>query len=358
MFIGTQCSKEDDKINTVQPKISIDTKSLERSVASELLVAARNTNFRKLILTECLKQEFGDYYVRLNKLVNMHSDDTEINTELAKLKPLILSLQKAYNGTEPVLFYPKSETYEKQNKQHVYNKKGSYKPSSTTALGQPIAVMQDEYNPVLQECPGYMANINGELIYFREINEEFAWQNDVWVLGQEEDVSPENMIAAEDIVTTLNRSEGQAEYTGYIQVIDLGAIEPWASGKLEFNTTVFNSTGTKVWGTKRYGKWKRENFKNNKWANFGNSFIGNWNTSTYGRWMYEQWMEEDGGASSETTVTFTTPANPQIGAPGTTISNKIPSQQRDDDLGGSLVQFSDDIEQVYTISFMNFKRRN
>jgi hypothetical protein len=275
---------------------------------------------------------------------------------LATLQPLVFQLYALYGNNEPILFYPKAETYERNSRKILKSGRGS---STSFSTAVPVAVIGDEYIPTPQTCPGYILNVNDQLIYFKDITEDYAWLNDVWVVGQEEDVSPENMIAApEDVAGTQGRFEGQAEYTGYIQVTNLGEIEHWTSGKLEFNTTVFNSTGSKVWGTKRYGKWKRENFRDQKWANFGSSFIGNWNTSTYGGWMYEHWMEEDGGQSSEITVTFTTPPNAQTGVPGNTVSTKIPSRQRDDDLAGSLVQFTDDINQIYNINFMNFKRKN
>lgn len=351
VLLVTSCAKEDSI--TLQPKAPSEIKSINQAIAVELLTLAKNESFRALVLDECLKQEHGDYNVYLRKLVNMSSDNKEIKAGLTKLKPLVMQLHALYSGNEPILFYPKAEAYENNTK------KSAISGAETSSTEQLVAVLADEYVPTNQTCPGYVVDNGDQLVYYKDIDEEYAWLNDVWVIGEEENVSPENMVSApEDSIVEQQRVPGQAEYTGYIQVTDLGAIESWVSGKLEFATTVFSSSGNKVWGTKKYGKWKRKNFKDQKWVNFGNSFIGNWNTSVYGPYMFETWMEEDGGQSSETTVTFTTPPNSTTGAPGSTITTKTPSRDRDDNLGGSIIQFTDDIEQVYNISYMNFKRRN
>jgi hypothetical protein len=67
--------------------------------------------------------------------------------------------------------------------------------------------------------------------------------------------------------------------------------------------------------------------------------------------MIENWWERDGGGSSTSTITIPS-AN---GAPGTSYT--INHGSWDDDLGKATVQFTDPIDQIYQVSYMNFKRK-
>ena len=190
-----------------------------------------------------------------------------------------------------------------------------------------------------------------DLVFYQNVSEDYAWENDVWVIGEEENVSDENLVAAlEDI--SVARVQGQPEYGGIIQCTDLNAIEHWTSGKLEFKILVLNASGAKI-SQRGMGKSKRMYFRDQKWKDFGH-FIGNWNTSTFGNWMYENWWEEDGGQSNSVTITMPPPA----GQPGPTVSITVPSKNKDDDLGLATIQFSDPITQVYNLTNANIKRRN
>ncbi len=74
-------------------------------------------------------------------------------------------------------------------------------------------------------------------------------------------------------------------------------------------------------------------------------------------------MERDGGGSTEVTIsipgssykpaTSTTPVIPAFA--GTTV--KVSAKKGDDNLGTNIVQFSDDLTQVYNLGKMNFKRK-
>ena len=173
----------------------------------------------------------------------------------------------------------------------------------------------------------------------------------MYVIGEEENVSPENMIAANED-RTQGRTQGIAEYGGIIQVTNLNQIEHWTSGKLEFKIIVLNALGGQI-SIRAFGRWARSNFRDRKWKDFGH-FISNWNTSTFANWMYENWIEEDGGSSSSITIVMPPPQ----GQSGPTISQSFPSKDRDDNLGLATIQFTDNISQVYNITYANIKRRN
>jgi hypothetical protein len=148
------------------------------------------------------------------------------------------------------------------------------------------------------------------------------------------------------------RFDGQIENGGIIQVTNISAIESWVANRLEFRYYVYSSNGTKV-KDKSFGRWKRKHFKDLKWHDF-NDFLFYWNVSNIGNWNVEGWIEEDGGQSAS--IQYTIPPPP--GQPGVGVSVNIPSRQRDDNMGQTIIQFSDPITTVYGISYANIKRKN
>lgn len=217
--------------------------------------------------------------------------------------------------------------------------------------------------------PGYIIDNYGNLTYSNCIDEAYAWDHDVWVLGYEEVVSPGNDVASTNdsrawVSNNSDRYEGYSEGGGWVQVYDINGIEPWVKGKLEFKYFVNNSTGTLI-KDRVFGKWSRSNFDSDPntgpaWVMLGD-FIGNWNTSVWGNVTYEHWIEEDGGSSSSLTQNISYTLNGQTYT--TTIT--IPARDRDDDLGMANVQFTDNVFSipyttsygaVYTLNHMNVKR--
>lgn len=325
-----------------------ETKTVKlKKLTVELLSLSKNKNFTEIVFTECKKQKHGDYYVSIEELFNNKSVISVVPAQNIHAILNLVSDLKKIGLRNPILFYPSVETKENQL------------PSVPTGIQDEaddyIAVINDDKSGgVKDEYPGYRFNTAGQLEYVQQITEEFAWDNDVWVIGDEENCSEGNMVAAPNDDGIMNeRYQGQSEYAGLIQVTDIGAIESWISGKLELKMTVLNSSGAIVSGPRAFGKWARSNFTNNKWKDF-NHFVGYWYTSTFGNWMYEHWMEEDGGNSNSTTITMPPPP----GTPGPTISTTIPSRNLDDDLGLATIQFTDPISTVYNISYANIKRKN
>jgi hypothetical protein len=169
-------------------------------------------------------------------------------------------------------------------------------------------------------------------------------------------IQEENGTSGTDIANSFTsvqgtRYNGIPEYGGIIQVTDLGRIEPWVKGRLELKYFVFNQSGAKI-KDREFGKTKRKKFKNSAWVDYSD-FIGYWNLSNFGNWMIEAWLELDGG-DDVTNISQTIPP-PCTGCPSTTIS--IQKRDRDDEMGQSLVQFTDDYSTVYNISYANFKRK-
>ncbi|TAE18651.1 MAG: hypothetical protein EAY72_00520 [Bacteroidetes bacterium] len=314
-----------------------------RALMGALLKNAKDREFKAVVLNECLKQKKGDYYVTIRDLCEALNNDGKYNAIVKELTNLADLYKNEHGGVEPILFYPRAETIEESSRN---------RETDLPYQGQQeaIGVIQDVFNPDYSS-PGFIVNDGNQLVFLQNITEEYAWDNDVWVIGQEELVSDENMLPALEEFTA-SRVQGQREIGGIIQVTDLNAIEHWTSGKFEFKMNILNSSGVLI-NSRGFGRDKRRNFRNNRWRDY-NSFIANWNTSTFGAWMYENWWEEDGGQSNSVTISFPPPS----GQSGPTVSTTIPSRNLDDNLGVGTVQFTDPITQIYNITHMNFRRRN
>lgn len=385
-------------------------------------IAKTSSEFKKTVEQECLRQVRGDYNVALDRLLEIDKQHSIIPTGNKEHFIDLVNSMKIYGeGRMPIIFVPVMESRDPVliNKTVITsstsdetNLKG-YAINSATRTNSGI-IMVDRDNEVRvttqitnsitsntvrnkvnllpddpidtedpgnggetgggSTCsppyyyPGYIIDNYGNLSYYSCINEEFAWANDVWVLGyEEEELSPDNQVASPNDVeawTTTSRYEGIKEYGGHIQVLDLGQIESWVNGKPEFKYFVYNSTGTLI-KEHAFGKWRRSHFRNQQWFAIGGDLIGYWNTSTWGPITYERWIEEDGGSSIALNYTISYTIN------GVSYSSTIssPARSRDEDLGLANVQFTDPSffiplantpsnRTIYTLNFMNMQREH
>jgi hypothetical protein len=351
-LIFVACKKNDTVVNSETPQT--DVAKAYKDIATVIITTAKNdNNFRQTAYVECNKQKYGDYYVKLDELIALNSTqnywDAATANKLTELQRQIKSAKR----NDVIVFIPSLEKHpEKANASRV--------SARTEVYEEAVAVIGDEYQVPTQTCPGYIVETNGTLGFYQTINEAFAWEHDVWVIGEEEICSPENMVAAVEDTATLNygRVNGGAEWGGIVKVTDWSVVEPWVAGKVEFRLIVYKGAGTPANAItdRKFGKWKRSNF-NNQFKDFGH-FIGNWNLSTIGDWTTEKWIEEDGNFSITLTfgVSFKPDSTPL--APTLTANVSIPIKNLDDDLGLSLIQFTDPISTIYYQSGIEIKRRN
>jgi len=332
-------------------------KTLEAKLMTEMLIMAKESQFRVQVRDECIKQENGEYEVTFEKIIKLNESNPLLASSVGNLKSLVIELRSLKNA-EPVIFYPRAEVYDdyRKNDGYLANRiapEDQYVPAGTyIPPGIPTAAYQDYYYPDYS-TDGFTINSNNYLSYFGNINEDYAWENDVWVVGYGEDCSSGNLVDAPPPLLNPERTQGQSERGMIIQCTSLNSIEHWTSGKLEFKYTVLNSSGATILGPITAGRVKRKYFRNQQWYDY-NKFIGNWHTSTFGNWMYEHWIEEDGGSSDPISITLPPPP----GSSGPTYTVSIPAKERDDDLGKVTVQFTDAITQIYNISYANVKRKN
>lgn len=321
-----------------------------KSLAQAFLSDARqSSNFKKAIYNECLKEKYDDNYIPVRDLIAMNDTLLLWNTTRKQYIQGLVDEIMAFGQNQPVVFIP-----------FVEDKPALWITNNEYPTGVPDAVIKDEYNSSTQKCPGYTLDQSDNLVAKGlDIDEAYAWEKDLWVFGQEEgvpvnDTTIGHTFSPSDVGGT-NRFNGQSEYGGIIQVTDFHFIEPWVSGRPEFQYFVFNASGTKI-KDREFPKKKRKDFKSPNWKDF-NDFIGFWNTSNIGNWMIEGWAEQDcrGGTCNTQTIQQTFPP-PCTGCPSTSVSYQI--KDTDYDMGRTLIQFTDPISTVYNISYSNIKRKN
>ncbi len=349
-------------------------------VMKQVLTMAQDGDFRSFVFENVQIANINDedYVMELGSMTKKLKSSSKFAKSSAKLESMVSKINTLSPYESPMVFYPKAETIE----DNLLAKKG-YNVAKN--LKEPIAVLKGAYNNDYS-APGYKLNSKGELVYDRDVTEDYAWENDVYVIGEAEKMSRgtilcENMqksggcysggggtggggtggggSPSKDI-----RTDGRAENGGAIQVIALNEIEHWTAGKLELRLVVTglkDASGTVIRDIK-FPKVKRKKFKDKKWYDY-NAFLFNYNLSVFGDFTIEKWIERDNGwFSAELSVsipgsaykpaTSTTPAQPAY--PGGTV--KINIKSGDEDLGTSIVQFSDKISQVYNLGQANFKR--
>ena len=343
------------------------------AVMKEVLKMSKDGEFRNLVFENVQEaNEFDqDYVFEIENMTKTLKSFTKFDKSSAKLESMVSKIQSLSPEDAPMIFYPKAETIEdnlKANKNYDVAKN----------LNEPIAVLKGAFNNDYS-APGYKLDTSGKLVFDRMVTEDYAWNNDVYVIGAAENVDMNgsaNITPIDDEwggggggsgggSSSNTRVDGRAEGGGLIQVLALNEIEHWTAGKLEFRLIVSglrNSGGT-ITNDLKFPKIARKHFKDKKWYDYG-VFLSNWNLTNLADYSIEKWMERDNGlyeSSIEISIpgtsfkpaTSTTPAQPAL--PGTKISLKY--RKGDEDLGTSLIQFSDNISQVYNLGQANIKRK-
>lgn len=311
-----------------------------------LLTAQNSSDFQSIVYQECFATESagGDYEVKISRLLELNNRLHFFSGREINIQTLVNYIKNAdvRYPEDPVIFVP---FIEDRDPDSVYR---------YCTSGLPLAVVATDYNPSTAECPSYALDESGALSPTSlSINEEYAWNYPVWVVNQQEVVSaPTGAGGANQILQVSgNRIPGYREFGGIIQVPHLGDLEPWISGKFEFKYIVYGQGGVEI-KKREFPKVKRKYLKDSQWYDL-DDFLCYWNTNSVGIYMVESWLELDGGSSTDVTQNFPSPCQ---GCPSTSFTYQIGS--KDDEMGYSIVQFSDPTETVYNITSANFKRKN
>ncbi|WPR77726.1 hypothetical protein [Algoriphagus sp. NG3] len=183
------------------------------------------------------------------------------------------------------------------------------------------------------------------------ISEEFAMQNEIWV------ISPNERVGNTDFVSLNKEDEGRylkisafgngTLYVSQIMVPDLGSIESWVRGKVELELRAF-SPGIPNLLNYSYPQIKRDKLKNQRWHSVGTN-ICTWAPSV-GDYVILHWTESDGGSTS-TPITINYPATETSPAMSFTYTIKTDDQ----DLGYAAVLKTDNIGDLYNTGKIQWK---
>ena len=301
-------------------------------------------DFKAHVYSTCAAEAHGDYYVRVSELLEYNANNNNVfwtSQEAEHIQCVVNRIKEAdaERPEEPIIFVPLVEDI---NLDSLLN---------AEPAGVPEGVIGDLYDSVTQEAPAYQLNSNDILVKYQDVSEAYAWTHEVWVINQEEEVTNPNSVASPVIHNNSSRFNGQSEYGAIINVTNIGAIEPWVSGKVELKFIVFNQSGAKI-NELELSKTKRKNV-DNKWKDF-NKFLFNWNTSNIGNFVIEAWLELDGGTSTSTvSATFPGACNT---CPSTSVS--YTKTKSDDNLGQTIIQFTDPVPTTYSVSHANVQHKN
>ena len=330
---------------------TLKQKSLKSVATLVSKTAGANSAFKKIVYKLALRQNYGDYYLRLEDLLAQNNGFWTLS-EVSTVQNCIAQFDCGASG-RPIIFIPHLENVDSAN----------YINSPAMYTGKPKICFDFEYNEITDLCPYYISNSSNKLILQGYISEDSAWKNDVWVFAEEEGnggqfnpLDNANFVPTPMDTTKHNiiRQPNRKEWAGWVQVLNMKKIEKWTAGKFEFKYQIVDANGNTV-KNRDFGQWKRKHFKDQKWF-FLDDYVGIWDISVWGPFQIEHWMELDGGSTASFGITV--PAN--NGNPGITIT--FPSQTLDDDLGSAMVQFNEPAlpgadATTYNISYMNFRRQ-
>jgi hypothetical protein len=146
-------------------------------IAKALLGAVDDQNFRSLLYAEIAKQKTGEYSVLLSALFKISSireffSDKKIVKYISKDK--FLNAQNAFYGVEgkilyPQIFIPYFERHSESNSNDV--------PIIAIGFGQVAGNT---------ELNGLTVDDSGRIVKVKDITEEFAKENEVWILSLNE----------------------------------------------------------------------------------------------------------------------------------------------------------------------------
>jgi hypothetical protein len=300
-------------------------------LAKEILKASEDPKFRNLIWEETGKKFDGDFNFLLSNLSGKTTNARKFNLN-ERLLNLIKENQNLENGLQIYIPFQEEKAKLRLNEN----------PSEVILVFQELDEKQ-------KEVEGYTLN-NDELVKMNfKISEEFAKTNEVWVLGYNERIGLTGYLS----IDRNARVAGAGEYIHQIQVPDLSAIEHSTAGAIELTARVATQrSGDALVYT--YPDISRGDLKDRKWKTL-DTFIANWNLTTIGDYLKVHWTERDGGDKDVVKITLTMPASTNIPY-DTKVEFTI--DNRDDDLGHQMVQFTDSQTQIYSTGLISWKMKS
>ncbi|MBU4273981.1 MAG: hypothetical protein KKA28_19285, partial [Planctomycetes bacterium] len=316
-----------------------------------LIGFSEDEKFKEILYKEIQKRFDDDYNVLINTLIEEckingidliqemenyiylnYQETIDFNSILNKCK---------IKGLYPQIYIPIFEVIEK-NRLTIDSLSG----------GNPVILadrVSKSKNPFYQGKHFNRKNMRTEDLM---VNEEYAQNNEVWVVAFNERVDGNGKPKKMGVKKPMRFNEYQGNMSGARQINlskircpDLSALESWTRGGPELWLVVFDKNKAEF--SKQYFHMRRAEIAN-VWYNV-NRWIGYWDYATSGDALYFSWYEEDGGSNTQTiTFTFT----PIKGGPSIGVSFKIGSA--DDPAGGQTVN-SDYYDAPYNTGLIEWR---
>ncbi|MBX9733026.1 MAG: hypothetical protein K2X37_03110 [Chitinophagaceae bacterium] len=278
------CKKETEYL-VIPEKRFTELKEVNKEVITSLSEIVKvSPEFKSLVETECLKQEHGDYEVRMEKLLEIDNVKQVIPSNFRNhFRFLVSELKRLKPDGIPVIFVPVMEKRDPSSSRDSISfpndKNGLVKVnavkanSSTPDVNKVIFVPREDFSDNSNivkstdergDCqppyyyPGYVTDNEGYLEYIDCINEAYAFNYDVWIIGFEENIEGDNNYANIEGYSTVNSYQenlfrsntfsrnGSPEYGALFQVPDLPQLESWIWGKVELKYTVHDANGNLI----------------------------------------------------------------------------------------------------------------
>ena len=287
-YFFTTCVKESYKNSTVK---------LNKPLINAVAKLAQDDGLKKDISLSVAKKFDGDYNVLL-KDVNFKNSEV--------LESILAEYRMA--GLYPQIYIPNFENKQK--------KVGSYASRSIiqSKISTPQMYIVDalDANDNQEYFDAYYLNSENKLEKANfKIDEEFANNNEVWVITNNERVNENgelysSIASASDILSDSKQRVGtKSEFMMSIKCPDISAIEGWVKGALELRCIMKTGKGEI---TDQYFYPSRRRDINNKWWNPNGSegrYLFYWDTETYAKSVLFTWIEvDDAGRSVEISGSF------------------------------------------------------
>jgi hypothetical protein len=179
-------------------------------LAKEVLLMAKTSDFRSYVYNNAhqLSEAGDDYLVYVDDMTKKLSTTSKFGTSTSNIKTLSAKIKSLDQSEIPMIFFPRAETLEGL----ALSNKGF---DVAKNMKEPIVVLKGAHNSDYS-APGYKLNDEGELEYAFDVNEEYAWENDVYVIGAAEYLPERTNISENLIIETEEVPSATTGKNGYL----------------------------------------------------------------------------------------------------------------------------------------------
>ncbi len=281
-------------------------------ISTAILELTKDATFREIVYKEVNKEFDGEPNVLLTKVIYLYNKkgfdiikqmenrfyDTYRMAYRINISKILRTLRR--HGKYINIYIPCFENKRLKNSIRNHNNNGN------------VYVVTNKLGFDVQSLYGKYFNDRNSIKFKRKvINEKFAYNNEVWVIGFNERIDRKGKLRKE--VKTFLKEEKKYKNKYYntknmnglfstkgngrmcqiekIKCLDLDEIEGWLRGGPELCVKVFDMKKNRF--AHMYFYTSRSNARSNNW--YVNRWLGFWDYDNRGTELYFSWYEQDGG---------------------------------------------------------------